>query len=237
MMFTNLKKYLRNKNKPEYTINSKNSEVVISQNSKIRNTTINLTRSKIVIEDNVNISNYNITLIDAELVIKNNCVLESASSYNTPVIHINHGALYIDQFVRLRNSFSIRFGGNVTIGQYTNINENSLVRCDESIKIGKYCMISYECLIFDTNTHNILPVEERRAMTRKDYPFIGMEYKKPVTSPVIIGDDCWIGHRAVILKGVSLGTETIVGVGTTVTKEVLDSGLVVSAPARNIYRS
>lgn len=49
---------------------------------------------------------------------------------------------------------------------------------------------------------------------------------------VIIGDDCWIGCRAIILPGVNIGKGAVIGVGAVVSKDVPDFAVVVGNPGR-----
>ncbi len=49
---------------------------------------------------------------------------------------------------------------------------------------------------------------------------------------VFIGDDCWIGCRAMLLPGVKLGRGVVVGAGAVVSKDVPDYSVVVGNPAR-----
>jgi len=52
-----------------------------------------------------------------------------------------------------------------------------------------------------------------------------------------IGDDVWIGARAIILSGVSIGSGVIIGAGAVVTKDIPDWAVAVGNPARVIrYR-
>ena len=52
------------------------------------------------------------------------------------------------------------------------------------------------------------------------------------STPVTLGNDVWIGHGAVVLPGVSLGSGAAVGAGSIVTKDVPPFAIVVGNPAR-----
>ena len=54
------------------------------------------------------------------------------------------------------------------------------------------------------------------------------------TTPVIIGDDIWIGANAVVLPGVSIGNHSVVAAGAVVTKDVPPHSLVAGVPAKII---
>jgi phosphonate metabolism protein (transferase hexapeptide repeat family) len=53
---------------------------------------------------------------------------------------------------------------------------------------------------------------------------------------VVIGPDVWIGHGAILMPGVSVGTGAIIGSGSVVTKNVADYNIVAGNPARVIRR-
>jgi acetyltransferase-like isoleucine patch superfamily enzyme len=57
------------------------------------------------------------------------------------------------------------------------------------------------------------------------------------TSPIIIGKNCWIGTNAVILPGVKLGDNVIVGAGSVVTKSFPANSTIVGVPAKQILNS
>lgn len=54
--------------------------------------------------------------------------------------------------------------------------------------------------------------------------------------PVVLGDDVWIGHGAILLPGVKVGTGAVVGAGAVVTKDVSPFTIVVGVPARTLRR-
>ncbi len=55
-----------------------------------------------------------------------------------------------------------------------------------------------------------------------------------LNSPIIIGDNCWIGAGAIILPGVHLGNHVIVGAGSVVTKTFPDNCMIGGNPAKII---
>ena len=53
-------------------------------------------------------------------------------------------------------------------------------------------------------------------------------------SPVVIGDGCWIGARAMILPGVNIGAGTIIASGSVVTSSCDPNSLYAGSPARKV---
>ena len=54
--------------------------------------------------------------------------------------------------------------------------------------------------------------------------------------PVVLGDDVWVGHGAILLPGVEIGTGAVVGAGAVVTKDVAPFTIVAGVPAKIIRR-
>jgi maltose O-acetyltransferase len=76
--------------------------------------------------------------------------------------------------------------------------------------------------VFDMDGHPIDAAERRSGMPT---PGSGV-------APVVIGDDVWIGSRAMILKGVAIGDRAIVAAGAVVSKDVPADVVVAGNPAR-----
>jgi acetyltransferase-like isoleucine patch superfamily enzyme len=148
-----------------------------------------------------------------------------------PVVAIDNGKLVIGAYNVVKADIKLRFGGICSIGTYNCINEGSEIRCDQSVVIGDFNMISYECMIYDTNTHCIYPPEVRREISKADFPFLGTETEKPNTMPVAIGNDNWLGKRCVILKGSVLGNQVTAGTNAVVSNLYVNRGLVIGNPA------
>lgn len=201
--------------------------------------------SKLKIASNVAMLRANMKLVSnlANITIGEQCRISDTNFYSEGLINIGShnifekgiqtnsicvvGKLIIGSYNRLRCDISLRFWGELSIGTYNNINEGSELRCDESIRIGSYNQISYDCMIWDTNTHNIYSPEKRRMLTEKHYPLYGLEDEKPKTLPVSIGDDCWIGKDSAILKGTTINNNSIVGFRTLLINTVIPENTTV----------
>ena len=150
-------------------------------------------------------------------------------------ITINNGTVDIKDHNVLSNIIWVRFGGNLSIGSYNCINEGAELRSDEMVSIGSYNMISYCCDIWDTNTHCRKNLDEKMERFSKDFPSIGKEVEKPVTSSVAIGDGVWLGKYSCVLKGTVLNNNVTVGTRTIVSNVEIESGrTVVSSESRII---
>ena len=51
---------------------------------------------------------------------------------------------------------------------------------------------------------------------------------------ITIGNDVWIGQRVIILPGVKVGSHSIIGAGSVVTKDIVDFSIVAGNPAKLI---
>ena len=60
------------------------------------------------------------------------------------------------------------------------------------------------------------------------------EYERPEPARTVIGHDVWIGERAMVRQGVSIGTGAVVGMGSVVTRDVEPYAVVAGVPARTI---
>ena len=208
----------------------KQSTIRIGNSSFGKHVEIIAEQSRVDIGNKVKLSNWKLMIEhDSSLNIGEAVVCEQGNYWCGPEWSISQGALVtIDHHNRLRNKFWVRFGAQVKIGSYNCINEGSEIRADERIEIGSYNMVSYNCRIWDTDTHCFYKDDTRRKMTEDMYPNIGVEKDKPKTKPITIGDDCLIGEGAVVLKGCEIGNKVKVGTRVIVSNiQVPDNSTVV----------
>lgn len=122
----------------------------------------------------------------------------------------------VGKSVNVQNRATV--GRRVTIGDYSGIGRDCLVQSGTTI--GKHVMMGPEVLIF-TQNHSHASIEETLDTQ-------GFEPEEPVT----IEDDVWIGARAIILPGVTIGRGSIIGAGAIVTKDVPPYSIAAGNPAR-----
>ncbi len=115
--------------------------------------------------------------------------------------------------------FFCDYGYNIRTGKNVFFNFDCVILDVCPVKIGENVMVGPGVHIY-TATHPKDPVERRAAF----------ESGKPVS----IGNDCWIGGRAVILPGISIGNRCIIGAGAVVVKNVPDGKTVAGNPAKSV---
>lgn len=94
-----------------------------------------------------------------------------------------------------------------------------VIACANKVEIGEGTIIGGGALVIDTDFHPRLPDGNWGTDPRS------------VSKPVIIGKKCFIGARAIILKGVRIGDGAVVGAGSVVTKDVSSRTTVAGNPA------
>jgi acetyltransferase-like isoleucine patch superfamily enzyme len=117
------------------------------------------------------------------------------------------------------------------VGDFTLLN-GALVMAEERIEIGSHCLISWNVGIADSDFHPLAPAQ-RIIDAHAIAPFFKDRPPRPEirTAPVIICDNVWIGMNAVILKGVTIGENSVVAAGAVVTKSVPANVVVAGNPA------
>lgn len=128
-------------------------------------------------------------------------------------------------------SFSISENAQVTVGDFTLLN-GALVMCEDRIDIGSHCLISWNVGIADSDFHPLDPAQ-RLVDAHALAPFFKDRPPRPKlkTAPVKVENNVWIGMNAVILKGVTIGENSVVAAGAVVTKPVPPNTVVAGNPA------
>src|SRR5690606_18387168 len=107
---------------------------------------------------------------------------------------------------------NIRIGDNVWIGRDTHLEGKG------GISIGDHVMIAFQSTL-QTAGHQIVPGELYR-------------YTKRVYGPIEIGNNVWIGTRSLIRYGISIGDNSVIGMGAVVVKDIPSNKIAVGVPAK-----
>lgn len=111
------------------------------------------------------------------------------------------------------------YGYNTTVGNNFFLNTNGKLMDSGKITIGDNVFIAPNvCIITEEHA---MDVEQRAA---------GLEYTHPVT----IGDNVWICAGVIVLPGVTIGSNSVIGAGSVVTKDVPPNSLAVGNPCQVI---
>ncbi len=106
--------------------------------------------------------------------------------------------------------------GRITIGDYVLVSPGTRISASDEITIGDSVMIANGVYITDSDWHGLYDRTVRDEQV----------------APVHIGENAWIGDHALVLKGVTIGRNSVVAARAVVTKDVPDNVVVAGNPAR-----
>ena len=110
------------------------------------------------------------------------------------------------------------------IGNNTSLHYGCVISVAKEVIIGDDCMISINCLIMDSDDH---PLSPRKRLEK-------LPVDKGGVKPVKIGNNVWIGAYSTILKGVTIGNNSIIAVHSVVTTDVPENTIFGGVPAKLI---
>lgn len=110
------------------------------------------------------------------------------------------------------------FSTRVSLGDYSGIGINAKI--NGKCTIGKYVMMGPNCTIYSRN-HEFSDLSK---------PMMEQGYSEE--KEVVIGDDVWIGGNVTILPGVKIGSHSVIGACSVVTKDVPEYAIVAGNPSQ-----
>jgi len=132
------------------------------------------------------------------------------------------GQVRFGRFVWIGDGTKIRcHEGEVEIGAKTVMGQECTISAYQRVRIGEQCVIADRAMFIDFD-HGIVEVE--RPIRQQGI------YKRDVE----VGNNVWIGYGACILRGVSVGDNSVIGTNAVVAKDVPANAIVGGVPARII---
>ena len=155
---------------------------------------------------------------------KNNCLIleEGCRIYDSQIQFFGeNNTVKIEHDCVLRNvDIWISDGGIIEVGHNTHFSGKTHIACIEGKKvhIGERCLLSDTITFRTGDSHSILDSDGKRINKAKD---------------ITIGDHVWIGQQVIVLKGSTVGADSIVGTGSLLTGKTYDSNsIIVGIPAK-----
>ena len=115
-------------------------------------------------------------------------------------------------------SVEIKYGENISVGKNSRIGKNCTLGAKGKITIGENVVISKFVTI------------ETAGLDLEGSP----TYNKHNSNPICIENNVWIGTQCIVLGGVTIGENSIIGAGTVVNKSVPPNSIIVGAGNRKI---
>jgi maltose O-acetyltransferase len=137
---------------------------------------------------------------------------------------VNQGRMTFGERVRLDSTVAKMElvalpGGHLDIGNNVFINYGSSLVSSKHVKVGDDCLIGTHVMVMDTDFHR---VEDKAWDTTGE--------------SIVIEDRVWLGNRSIVLKGVTVGHDSVVAAGSVVTKDVPPRCVVAGVPAKVVRR-
>ena len=130
--------------------------------------------------------------------------------------HFGHAGSFVHGPIQVGHMENIRVGANCSI------NRGVILQGYCGIDVGNNVVLSTNVMLLDAG----LDFDVLRSTGQRLH----------VGKPIRLGDGCWIGAAAIILPGVTLGRNVLVGAGSIVTKSFPDDCVIAGNPARVLKR-
>lgn len=156
--------------------------------------------------------------VGALVQIGNNCTIMSGAGLN-PLSRNIKTCIYVGK------KATLKLGNDVGIS-------SSTLWVKESVSIGNSVAIGADCIIMDTDAHN-LDWKIRCSEETNEYGE-SVDMVTAASAPIVIEDNVLVGARCIILKGVTIGARSIIGSGSIVTKDIPSDCIAAVNPCKVI---
>ena len=156
--------------------------------------------------------------VGALVQIGNNCTIMSGAGLN-PLSRNIKTCIYVGKKATLKLGYDVGIS-------------SSTLWVKESVSIGNSVAIGADCIIMDTDAHN-LDWKIRCSEETNEYGE-SVDMVTAASAPIVIEDNVLVGARCIILKGVTIGARSIIGSGSIVTKDIPSDCIAAGNPCKVI---
>ena len=121
----------------------------------------------------------------------------------------------------IESPFHCDYGYNIELGENFYMNVNCVILDEAKVVFGNNVFVAPNCAFYTAG--HPFDVEQRNR---------GLEYAKPIT----VGNNVWIGGTVVVVPGVTIGDNSVIGAGSVVTKDIPANSLAVGNPCKVIRK-
>lgn len=121
----------------------------------------------------------------------------------------------------IESPFHCDYGYNIELGENFYMNVNCVILDEAKVTFGDNVFVGPGCGFY-TAGH---PLDAARRNA-------GLEYAKPIA----VGDNVWFGGNAVVLPGVTIGSNCVIGAGSVVCRDIPDNSLAVGNPCEVVRK-
>jgi acetyltransferase-like isoleucine patch superfamily enzyme len=137
-----------------------------------------------------------------------------------------NGEIHLSRYCRLQSDVHIAVVGQspnhkavFRIGMDSGISDRTKINVTQAVTIGNHCSIGWDCDIWDTSWHLV------RFLDREP---------GPISRPVVIQDNVWIGSHTIVQRGVTIGANSVIAAGSVVVKDIPPNSFAAGNPAKVI---
>ena len=147
------------------------------------------------------------------IIIEKYCMLDAAGTSR-----ITLG----DNVILQRGAQLLNYAGEgISIGRDTTIGRNSILFGHGGLDMGEGCLVGPCCSFIPANH-------------RFDDTALNIKQQGDTRKGIVVGNNVWFGAHAVVLDGISIGDNCIIGAGSVVTRAIPPNSVAVGAPVRVI---
>lgn len=142
-----------------------------------------------------------------QIKIDKDCTIKARTIINGRSTKSEFGIEFGENTYVKENCYLDAYNGFIHIDGFCAFGQNTIIHGGGGVKIGKYVIVSANCFILSSN-HKFDSIE---------FPIMLQGDKQ---KGIIIEDNVWLGSNVIVLDGVKIGKNSVIGAGTIITKDV-----------------